>query len=116
LYNGSAAGCTQPVSPRYANWPQNLTPLVNFAQLQGHAGAITEWGGCNDSEPYHTNITSFAKTFSLPLAYFDSGNLLTLAGGVWQLTPTGTKVAQAYVAIASRGTAPAVALVANARG
>jgi uncharacterized protein (TIGR03437 family) len=116
LYNASVAGCTEPASPRYANWPQNLTPVVNFAQMQGHAAAITEWGGCNDSEPYHTNITSFAKTRGVALGYFDSGNLLTLSGSTWQLTSTGTKVAQAYAAIASGSTAPGIALVANAEG
>jgi len=118
LYNASVAGCTEPASPRYANWPQNLIPLVNFAQLQGHAAAITEWGGCNDSEPYHTNITSFATTHGVAMAYFDSGNLMTLAGNTWQLTTTGTKVAQAYATIASGSAAPApaIALVANAEG
>jgi uncharacterized protein (TIGR03437 family) len=116
LYNASVAGCTEPASPRYANWPQNLIPVVNFAQLQGHAAAFTEWGGCNDSEPYHTNITSFAATRGVALAYFDSGNLLTLAGSAWQLTATGTKVAQAYSTLASGSTAPSVTLVANAEG
>jgi uncharacterized protein (TIGR03437 family) len=118
LYNASVAGCTEPASPRYANWPQNLIPVVNFAQLQGHAAAITEWGGCNDSEPYHTNITSFAKTQGVALAYFDSGNLLTLTGSTWQLTAAGTKVAQAYSTIGSGSTAPApaITLVANGEG
>lgn len=118
LYNASVAGCTEPVSPRYANWPQNLVPVVNFAQLHGHAAAITEWGGCNDSEPYHTDITSFAKMHGVALAYFDSGNLLALTGSAWQLTAIGTKVAQAYATIASGSTAqaPAITLVANAEG
>jgi uncharacterized protein (TIGR03437 family) len=118
LYNASVAGCTEPASPRYANWPQNLIPVVNFAQLQGHAAAITEWGGCNDSEPYHTNITSFAKTHGVALGYLDSANLLSLAGSTWQLTATGTKVAQAYATIGSGSTAPApaITLVANAEG
>jgi uncharacterized protein (TIGR03437 family) len=91
---------------------------VNFAQLQGHAAAITEWGGCNDSEPYHSNITSFAKTHEMALGYFDSGNLLSLVGSSWQLTATGTKVAQAYATIGSGSTAPApaITLVANAEG
>jgi uncharacterized protein (TIGR03437 family) len=116
LYNASAAGCTEPASPRYANWPQNLTPVVNFAQLRGHAAAITEWGGCNDADPYHTNITTYARTLAVPLAYFDSSNLIALNGSTWQLTPAGTKVAQAYTAIAQGSTAPQVALVANAEG
>ena len=102
LFLGPAAGCTEPASPRYANWPQNFDPLVSFAQPHGHAIAITEWGGCNDAEPYHTNITSYAKTHSVALAYFDSSNLIAQSG-TFQLTATGTKVAQAYAAIASGG-------------
>ena len=65
--------------------------------------AITEWGGCNDSDPYHTNITSYAKANSVALAYFDSSNLITKSGSSFQLTATGTKVAQAYSAIAASG-------------
>jgi uncharacterized protein (TIGR03437 family) len=118
LYNASVAGCAEPASARYGDWPQNAIALVNFAQQHGHAAAITEWGGCNDSEPYHTNITSFARTHGLALAYFDSGNLMSLAGSSWQLTATGTKVAQAYATIASGSgpAAPAIMLVANAEG
>jgi uncharacterized protein (TIGR03437 family) len=118
IYNASVAGCSEPASPRYQNWPQALEPLVRYARLHGHAAAITEWGGCNDSEPYHTNITSFAKTLGLPLVYFDSTNLLTASGGSFQLTQTGTKVAQAFNAIAAGGSTagPAITLVANAEG
>ncbi|HUA57640.1 MAG TPA: cellulase family glycosylhydrolase [Verrucomicrobiae bacterium] len=113
LYNASTSGCTEPASPRYANWPQNFDPLVAFAQQNGHGVAITEWGGCNDSEPYHTNLTSYAKTHSIALAYFDNTNLI--ASGA--LTATGTKVAQAYSAIAGGASAaPAITLVANAEG
>ncbi len=103
LYTGSTGTCSEPASPRYANWPQNFDPLVSYAQQHGHAAAIMEWGGCNDSEPYHTNITSYAKTRSVALAFFDSGYLITQAGGAYQLTATGTKVAQAYSAIAAGG-------------
>jgi uncharacterized protein (TIGR03437 family) len=117
LYAGPAGTCTTPVSPRYANWPQNIDGLVSFAQQHGHAAAITEWGGCNDSEPYHTNITSYARTKSVALAYFDSSNLLQASGGTFQLTATGAKVAQAYTAIAAGPAAgPVVTLVANAEG
>ena len=101
LYAGSSGTCTEPTSPRYANWPQNFDPLVSYARQYGHAVAITEWGGCNDSEPYHTNITSYAQAHSIALAYFDSSNLLAQSGGNFQLSATGTKVAQAYAAIAA---------------
>jgi uncharacterized protein (TIGR03437 family) len=99
LFTASSGACTEPASPRFANWPANFDPLVNFAQQHGHAVAIAEWGGCNDPEPYHTNITSYAKAHSVALAYFDNSNLI--ASGA--LTPIGTKVAQAYTAIASGG-------------
>ena len=103
LYAGPAGTCTEPSSPRYANWPKNLDPLVSYAQQYGHAAAIMEWGGCNDSEPYHTNITTYAQAHDLALAYFDNTNLLAQSGGAWQLTATGAKVAQAYSAIVAAG-------------
>ena len=118
LYNASVSGCTEPASPRTANWPQAIDPLVNYAQAHGHAAAIMEWGGCNDGEPYHTNITSYARNRQVALAYFDSSSLLAQSGGAYQLTATGAKVAQAYTAIAAAGSgpAPAITLVANAEG
>jgi uncharacterized protein (TIGR03437 family) len=118
LFNASTPSCTQPESPRYANWPDKFDPLVAYAQQRGHAVAISEWGGCNDAEPYHTNIVSYARTHSIVLAYFDSTNLLTASGGTFQLTATGSKVAQAYAAITSgvSGGAPVITLVANAEG
>ena len=103
LYNGPSGTCTNPTSARYASWPQNFDPLVSYAHQYGHAVAITEWGGCNDSDPYHTNITSYAQAHSLALAFFDSSNLITQSGASYQLTATGTKVAQAYTAIAAGG-------------
>ncbi|HEY6390265.1 MAG TPA: cellulase family glycosylhydrolase [Bryobacteraceae bacterium] len=99
LYTASTGACTEPASPRFANWPANFDPLVSYAQQHGHAAAIAEWGGCNDPEPYHTNITSYARAHSVALAYFDSGNLI--AAGA--LTTIGAKVAQAYTAIAGSG-------------
>jgi len=99
LYTASSGSCTEPASPRFANWPANFDPLVSYAQQHGHAVAIAEWGGCNDPEPYHTNITSYARAHSVALAYFDSSNLIVSGA----LTPIGTKVAQAYTAIASSG-------------
>lgn len=118
LYNTSTAGCSEPASPRYANWSSKVDPLVAYAQQHGHAVAITEWGGCNDAEPYHTNIVSYAQTHSIALAYFDSGNLITGSGASFQLTAAGAKVAQAYTSLAGAGSAgaPAITLVANAEG
>jgi uncharacterized protein (TIGR03437 family) len=103
LYAGPAGTCAETASPRYANWAQNFSPLVNFAQQNGHGAGIMEWGGCNDSEPYNTNVTSYALAHSLPLIYFDNTYLITQSGGKYQLTATGAKVAQAYTAIANGG-------------
>ncbi len=116
LFNASTGSCTEPASPRYANWSQAIDPLVSFAQQHGHAAAITEWGGCNDSDPYHTNITSYAKLHELAVAYFDSSNVLTSSAGSFQLTVTGSKVAQAYTSLAAvtSGPAPTIMSVVNA--
>ncbi len=115
LFTASTGTCTEPASPRYANWPQNLDPLVTYAHRYGHAAAITEWGGCNDPEPYHTNITSYAQAHAIALVFFDSSFLLTRSGTVYQLTATGTKVAQAYTTIAA-GTPGPVTSVSSANG
>jgi len=56
--------------------------LVAYAQQNGHAAGVTEWGGCNDSQPYHANITSFAQAHSLPLIYFDNTYLITLSAAI----------------------------------
>ena len=103
LFTASTGTCTEPASPRYANWPKNFDPLVTFAHQHGHAAAIGEWGGCNDPEPYHTNITQYAQSNSLPLAYFDSSLLIGRSGANYQLTAIGARVAQAYTAIAASG-------------
>jgi len=99
LYNGRSGSCSEPTSRRAVNWPWNLDPLVTWAHQNGHAAGILEWGGCNDNEPFHTNITSYAQIRSLPLAYFDSSNLITQSGGTYQLTAIGSKIAQAYAAL-----------------
>jgi uncharacterized protein (TIGR03437 family) len=49
------------------------------------------------------------------LAYFDSSNLIAQSGASYQLTATGTKVAQAYTAIAASGPS-AVASANSASG
>jgi uncharacterized protein (TIGR03437 family) len=116
LYNASVTGCTEPASPRYANWSASMDGLVSFAQMNGHAVAFTEWGGCNDSEPYNTNIVTYAKTHGIVLVYFDSSNLIALSGSTYSLTATGSKVAQAYASIAGGGSGPSITLVANAEG
>jgi uncharacterized protein (TIGR03437 family) len=103
LYNASTSRCTEPASPRYSNWSTNLDPLVHYAQQYGHGAAILEWGGCNDSEPYHTNITSYAQKNDIPLAYFDNTNVITQSGSTFQLTAAGAKVATAYTAIVTGG-------------
>jgi len=88
---------------------------VSYAQDHTHAAAISEWGGCNDAEPYHTNIVQFAQAHSLALVYFDSSSLITQSSGGYQLTATGAKVMQAYSAMTSTGPVT-ITLVANAEG
>lgn len=114
LYNASTSTCAEPASPRYANWSQNMDGLVSFAQQNGHAVAFAEWGGCNNAEPYNTNITSYSKTHDIALVYFDSSYLLTATD---TLTATGTAVASDYTALASvSAVAPVVNGIANAEG
>jgi uncharacterized protein (TIGR03437 family) len=104
LYAGPTATCGEPAaSLRLANWPQNFAPLVAYAQQNGHAAAITEWGGCNDSQPYHANIVTFAETHSVPLVFFDSSDLFTPSGSSVALTAAGTQTAQSYSALAAGG-------------
>ena len=118
LFSASSGACVQSASPRYANWPRNFEPLVSYAQQRGHAVAIAEWGGCNDAEPYHTNIASYAKLHSIALVYMESKDVIAAAGSSFQLTATGAKVAQAYSALAAvtSAAAPVLTLVANAEG
>lgn len=101
LYAGPSGTCAEPAaSPRLANWPQNFAPLVAYAQRNGHGTAITEWGGCNDGQPYHANITSFAQANSVALVYYDSSDLFTASGS---LTQQGMLTAQSYASIAAGG-------------
>ena len=118
LFSASSGACVQAASPRYANWPGNFEPLAGFAQQHGHGVAIAEWGGCNDAEPYHTNIVNFAKLHSIALIYMSSTDVLSSTGTSFQLTAFGAKVAQAYLALAALTStaAPALTLVANAEG
>jgi cellulase (glycosyl hydrolase family 5) len=106
LYNGSNGNCSEPQSRRALNWPNNIDPLIIYAHQQGHAAAIMEWGGCNDNEPFNTNITTYAQIRSLPLAYFDNSNLITQSNGTYQLTTIGSKIAQAYNALGSGAPVP----------
>jgi uncharacterized protein (TIGR03437 family) len=104
LYAGPTTTCSEPAaSPRYANWPQNFAPLVAYAQQNGHAAAITEWGGCNDIQPYHANLVSYAQAHSVALVFFDSSDLFTPSGSSLALTPAGTQTAQSYSALAAGG-------------
>src|SRR5262249_49850202 len=86
--------------------PGNFDPLVSAAQSHGRAVAITEWGGCNDIEPYHTNVASYAASHSVALIYFDSSLLVQPAGSAFQLTAAGSKVKSDYAAIAGGRSPP----------
>jgi hypothetical protein len=95
----NVAGCSQVDSPYYASWPQVFAPIVTWAQQNGHAVSITEWGGCNNQEPYNTNIVSFAQAHSIALAYFDAANLFVKGAAGLTLTPSGMLAQQAYAGL-----------------
>jgi hypothetical protein len=106
LYGGSSGSCSEPTSRRAVNWPQNIDPLVTYAQQQGHAAGIMEWGGCNGNPTFDSEITSYAQIRSLPLAYFDNTDLIVQAGGTYQLTAIGSQIAPAYAALGSGAPIP----------
>ncbi len=99
LYTQSTGSCVEPNSARYANWPQNVSPLVDLSRTRMGTAAHHRGGAAATTpERHHTNITSFAQTNGLALVYFD--NTFGLIGAS-KLTAIGTKVAQAYTAIAA---------------
>ena len=116
LFSAASGACTQAASPRLANWPRAMDPLVSYATQHGHGLAIGEWGGCAAVDPYFTDITNYAKLHSMALAYFDSANLLTAAAGGFNLTAAGARVAQAYTALAQSPATPVISAVVNIGG
>jgi uncharacterized protein (TIGR03437 family) len=108
---GTSPACPLAASPRYAAWPSNFDPLVEWARHHGRAVAITEWGGCSDGDPYRTQISSYAQAHQVPIVYFDAPDLI--AGG--QLTASGQKVQPVYSAMGVAGPG-AVSVLLSASG
>jgi hypothetical protein len=88
--------------------------LASYAHQYGHAVAIAEWGGCNATEPYPTNTTSYAQAHAVALIYFDNSYRITQSSGTYQLTATGSKWHRLGTAIAAGAPGP-VASVNSAR-
>ncbi len=100
-YQGEYQGrmCGEPMSYIWKNWPANADQQVEFSQKQGKAVAFSEWGGCNDLDPYHQAITSYARDHHICLVYYDQANLATFANGTYTLSANGQKVQSAYTTL-----------------
>ncbi|GAC1388818.1 MAG: hypothetical protein NVS4B11_04080 [Ktedonobacteraceae bacterium] len=99
-YNGSYQGqpCQEPANQLWVQWPNNANQQVTYAQKSA-AASFSEWGGCNDVEPYNTDITSFATSRHVVLAYYALDAVVNLLNGSYQLNSNGTKVQAAYAAM-----------------
>ncbi|GAC1398372.1 MAG: hypothetical protein NVSMB49_06300 [Ktedonobacteraceae bacterium] len=102
-YNGSYQGqpCQEPANQLWVQWPQNATAQTSYVQQKQHAAvSFSEWGGCNDVEPYNTDITTFATSHHIALAYYALDTVVNLMkNGSYQLNSNGTKVQAAYAAM-----------------
>ncbi|HLG62630.1 MAG TPA: cellulase family glycosylhydrolase [Ktedonosporobacter sp.] len=100
VYNGfvgifQGKRCIEPLSTLWADWPIDANMQVGYAQTHGGAASFSEWGGCNDIEPYNTVITQFAAATHIMLGYYDS-DMVTLPGFPLQLNSNGLKVQADY--------------------
>lgn len=97
-YNGSFQGqqCNEPDNQVWVDWPKNADQQVGYAQKHG-AASFTEWGGCNDTEPYNTDITSYAISHHILLAYYEWSKVVNLVSyDTYQLNSNGVKVQADY--------------------
>lgn len=99
-YTGTFQGqqCQEPDNQLWVKWPTNANLQVNYAQQHG-AVSFSEWGGCFDSEPYNTDITSFASSHHILLAYYAKDVVYNLVGNSYQLNSNGIKVQADYAAM-----------------
>jgi hypothetical protein len=100
-YTGSFQGkaCQEPDNQLWVDWPKNADSQVGYAQRHG-AVSFSEWGGCSDTEPYNTDITSFAASHHILLTYYTKDMVMNLTGkGGYQLNSNGIKVQAAYAAM-----------------
>ena len=99
-YHGQHDGknCGAPLSYVWQDWPTHADEQFGFAQQHGKAVSITEWGGCYDLDEYNQAITSYARTHTISLVYYDESNVLNMANETYQLTDNGMRVQAAYAA------------------
>ena len=101
VYNGYVGNfqgqqCNEPDNTLWVSWPSNANEQVSYAQKHG-AASFSEWGGCNDAEPYNSDMTSFAIAHHVLLAYYDLDQVVNLTGNdTLQLNSNGTKVQADY--------------------
>lgn len=67
--------------------------LWQFIQSKGHAITIDEWGGCDDTEPYNSQLVSTVKHYQASMCYFSAQDLFNPDG---TLNPNGTLVSSDY--------------------
>jgi hypothetical protein len=99
-YTGTFQGqsCQEPDSKLWVAWPQNANSQVGYVQQHG-AVAFSEWGGCSDAEPYNTDITSFAASHHILVAYYSKDMVMNIVAKGYQLNSNGLKVQAAYAAM-----------------
>ena len=95
VYNGSkgvymGAPCNEPSSLLWKQWPTTATMQVAYIKAHGGVASFSEWGGCNDIEPYNTDITQFAAANNVVLCYFAKGDVVL--PGSSALNSNGVKV------------------------
>lgn len=100
VYNGfmgafQGGPCDEPLSALWADWPVTANIQVRYAQTHGGAASFSEWGGCSDVEPYNTDITQFAATTHIMLAYYQKDDVV-LPGLPFQLNSNGLKAQADY--------------------
>ena len=100
VYNGFAGifqgkSCQEPASLLWEGWPTMATTEVEYAQAHGGAASFSEWGGCNDIEPYNTEITQFAAANHVALAYYQK-DAVVLSSLPFRLNSNGIRVQADY--------------------
>lgn len=87
--------CSEPRSAFLTNWPNTANTQVGYAKIHGGAASFSEWGGCNDTEPYNTEIILFASMNHLMIAYYQKDSVI-IPNSPFQLNSNGVKVQTDY--------------------
>lgn len=96
MYQGSY--CQEPLNQLWAKWPINANLQVSYAQQHG-AVSFSEWGGCDDTEPYNTDIINFAGSHHIAVAYYSDATMVIPVGGSFKLSDNGRKVQVDYATL-----------------